>query len=52
MDTFNPVATEKLATRNMVHRAMPQLVDLALELNLKSGRRFIEDRPNKGENTI
>jgi hypothetical protein len=52
MDTFRPLETEKLATKNMVHNAMPQLVDLALELNLNSGRRFIGDRPNKGENTI
>jgi hypothetical protein len=41
MDVLRPLTMEKLATRNIVHRAMPRLVDLALELNLKSGRERI-----------
>jgi len=38
MDDCRPAATEKLATMNIVHRAIIQLVDLALDVYLNSGR--------------
>jgi hypothetical protein len=41
MDVRRPEAIEKLATMNIVHSAIPQLVDLALLPNLNSGRERI-----------
>jgi hypothetical protein len=41
MDDCSPDATEKLATMNIVHRAIIQLVDLALEVYLNRGRERI-----------
>jgi len=43
MDVLSPAAMEKLATMNIVHRAIPQLVDHARLLNLNSGRERISN---------
>ena len=37
VDVLMPSTTEKLATMNIVHKAMPQLVERALGPNLKRG---------------
>jgi hypothetical protein len=44
VDVLRPSATEKLATMNMVHSAMPRLVDLARGPNLNRSRERILDR--------
>ncbi|HIJ17892.1 MAG TPA: hypothetical protein HA364_08980, partial [Thermoplasmata archaeon] len=43
IDVLSPAAMEKLATMNIVHRAIPQLVDRARLLNLNSGRERISN---------
>jgi len=43
VDVLRPSATAKLATMNMVHSAMPQLVVRAFEPNLNSRSEGIED---------
>ena len=45
MDERRPAATEKLATMNIVQRAIAQLVDLALLLYLNNGRNRISALP-------
>jgi hypothetical protein len=37
IDVLSPPMTEKLATRNIAQNAIPQLVDLARELNVNRG---------------
>jgi len=41
IDDCSPDATEKLATMNIVHRAIIQLVDLARDVYLNNGRERI-----------
>jgi hypothetical protein len=41
IEVLRPPTTEKLATMNMVQRAMPRLVDLARGPNLNNGRERI-----------